>query len=480
MNVDLDGRGPLYGQLARALKAAVVQGHIAPGSRLPATRTLAVALGVSRNTVLGAYELLCAEQVAVARQGSGTVVADTAGSRGKDRAARSALAQSRYAARLRRLGINPLGALRGGTFNLHFAEPMVSQRLFTSWRRRVAAAAARPSYRYPSPVGYRPLRTALAEYLERRRGIVCSPANIIIVAGVQQALTIVARAILDEGDVVVMEDPHYPLAIHTLLAHGARVSSVRTDAHGIVVAEMPRRQARLAYLTPSHQFPSGSVLSLERRIELLRLAASDGMWILEDDYDAEFHFAGTLPPPLRSLDTADRVIYAGSFSKTISPSLRLGYIVAPDGLLEDLVATKVLDDLGCPRTEQIALAGLLRSRQYEQHLHSAVAILRDRRHGVLDGLRRHAGELLEIEESPGGMHVVAWCRTLSYAQFEQFLALAAARGLKPHPIHPYYREPPVRPGLIVGYAALPLDQCDLAMGILGQALKEIASSRPSP
>ena len=479
MNVDLDGRGPLYGQLARALKSAVVQGRIAPGSRLPATRTLAIALGVSRNTVLGAYELLCAEQVAIARQGSGTVVADTTGLPVKDPAARSVIAQSQYAARLRTLGVNPLGALRGGRFNLHFAEPMLNQRLSKSWRRRVAAAAVRPSYRYPSPVGYRPLRAALAEYLERRRGIVCSPANIIIVAGVQQALAIVARATLDVGDSVVLEDPHYPMANHTLLAHGARISSVRTDVHGVVVSEIPRRQVRLAYLTPSHQFPSGSILSLERRAELLRLSASNGMWIFEDDYDAEFHFSGTLPPPLRSLDTADRVIYASSFSKTISPSLRLGYIVAPDGLLEDLVATKVLDDLGCPRIEQVALAGLLSSRQYEQHLHNAVSILRDRRRGVLDGLRRHAGELLEIDESPGGMHVVAWCRTLNYAQFEQFLALAAARGLKAHPIHPYYREPPPRPGLIVGYAALPVDQCDLAMGILGQALREIATPPPS-
>jgi GntR family transcriptional regulator / MocR family aminotransferase len=476
MKVDLDGRGPLYGQLARALRQAVVQGHLAPGSRLPATRTLAIALGVSRNTVLGAYELLCAEQVAVARQGSGTVVAEVDASP-VDAARKSVIAQSQYAARLRALRVNPLGAFRGGKLNVHFAEPMLSQRLAKSWRRRVAAAAVRPSYRYPNPVGYRPLRDALSEYLARRRGVVCSPENIIIVAGVQQALTIVARAILDVGDSVVLEDPHYPLAMHTLLAHGACISSVRTDADGIVVSEIPHRNARLAYLTPSHQFPSGAVLSLERRIELLRLSATMGMWILEDDYDAEFHFAGTLPPPLRSLDTADRVIYAGSFSKTISPSLRLGYIVAPDGLLDDLVGTKMLDDLGCPRIEQMALAGLLRSRQYEQHLHNAVAILRDRRRSVLDGIHRHAGELLEIDESPGGMHVVAWCRTLDYPAFEQFLALAGARGLKPHPIHPYYRQPPARPGLIVGYAALPEDQCDLAMGILGQSLREIASRR---
>jgi GntR family transcriptional regulator / MocR family aminotransferase len=477
MKVDLDGSGPLYGQLARALRQAVIQGHLAPGSRLPATRTLALALGVSRNTVLGAYELLCAEQVAVARQGSGTVVADVDASSAGDAARKSVVAQSQYAARLRTLRVNPLAALRGGRLNLHFAEPMFSQRLAKSWRRRVAAAAVRPSHRYPNPVGYRPLRDALSDYLARRRGVVCSAANIIIVTGVQQALTIVARAVLDVGDSVVLEDPHYPMAMHTLLAHGARISSVRTDANGIVVSEFPDGKVQLAYLTPSHQFPSGSVLSLERRIELLRMSASMGMWILEDDYDAEFHFAGTLPPPLRSLDTADRVLYVGSFSKTISPSLRLGYIVAPDGLLDDLVATKMLDDLGCPRIEQMALAGLLRSRQYEQHLHSAAAILRDRRRGVLDGMRRHAGELLEIDELPGGMHVVAWCRTLDYPAFEQFLALTGARGLKPHPIHPYYRQPPARPGLIVGYAALPEDQCDLAMGILGQSLREIASRR---
>ncbi|HYM29288.1 MAG TPA: PLP-dependent aminotransferase family protein [Steroidobacteraceae bacterium] len=474
MDLGLDGQGALYEQLARALKRAILEGRFAAGTHLPATRELARMLGLSRNTVLGAYELLCAEQLAVARGGSGTRVADLGPPRA--RTARLATTRpSRYAARARRLGAPTLGVtIARPRYNLQYGVPLLNPRLFNSWRIKLAAAALRTPPGYPPAAGLPALRAAICDYLARRRGFVCAPEDVVIVGGTQQALTLVARVVLDEGDTAVLEDPYYQYAMRALVAHGARVVTVPTDRDGLVTGQLPARPVRLVLVSPSHQFPSGVVMSLTRRIELLQATARHNSWIFEDDYDGEFRYGARPIAALRSLDGGERVIYVGTFSKSMFPSLRLGYIVCPRGLREDLLTAKHLDDGGCPAIDQAALAAFMQGRQFEKHLRESAAELNRRRCALLEGLARSVGPHIEMSESQAGMHVIVWFPRLSYAQLERLIQLGAARGLGLHAVHPHYRVPPPRPGLLVGFAGLSCAEIATATELLGRCVSELA------
>jgi GntR family transcriptional regulator/MocR family aminotransferase len=480
MYLELDKRGTLYEQIARALKLEIRAGRIATGSKLPSTRTLACALGVSRKCVLQAYDLLCAEELAVAREGSGTRVGNLAfASRPQTRA--TGVATSRYAVRGRALpsaaldGAHPSGRPR---YDLRYGEPFVDGALFHTWRRKLAAAALRAVPSYPMAGGYLPLRRAIADYLGRRRGIACDCSDILIVGGTQQALTLIERVLLNPGDRVVVEDPHYQLALHSLLAHGARVASVRTDQDGLVVDELPRDPTRLVLVSPAHQFPSGVVMTPARRLKLLQWAARAGSWILEDDYDSEFH-AGMRPlPTLRSLDLADRVLYVGSFSKSLFPSLRLGFIVCPKALRDDLFRAKAFDDLGCPSMEQAALAAFIQSGQFEKHLRKCVRELGTRRRAIVGALQSLVGGQIEIGPHTAGMHFVVWLPRLPVERLDSFIAKARTLGLGLYPVHPYYRVAPNRPGLLIGYAGLSAGQLRAAAELFAQCLESELMAEP--
>jgi GntR family transcriptional regulator / MocR family aminotransferase len=474
VDLPLEGSGPLYEQLARSLKRAILEGRFAAGVRLPATRSLARTLGISRNTVIGAYELLCAEQLTSTRGGSGSWVTDIARQTFGTRSRGAVGPQSRYAARTRKLGPSTLAARKPQLrFDLHYGEPLLRPSLFRSWRRKLGAAALRAGPRYPDARGFPALRRSIAEYLARRRGISCTADDVQIVSGTQQALALVARVVLNEGDVAVLEDPHYQHLMHCLVAHGARIRGVRVDNEGLVVSELAKQKPRLVCVTPSHQFPSGAVMSLPRRMELLQFAASQGAWVFEDDYDSEFQYRRRPLPALRSLDLSDRVIYAGTFSKTLFPSLRLGFIVCPAGLREDLFKAKRLEDFGCPTIEQAALATFLQNRQFEKHLRKSVAELSRRRSVLIEGLQQHAADLIEIEDTGAGVHLIVWLKDTRYPQLERLLELAAKRELGLYPIHPYYQKPPARPGLLLGYAGLSDASIRVAAKLFGQCLRDL-------
>jgi GntR family transcriptional regulator/MocR family aminotransferase len=473
MILELDGRGALSEQLARALKAGILEGRYAAGGWLPATRTLATTLGVSRNTVLAAYDLLCAEQLAVAHPGIGTRVTTMTANRKSARQGKACSPQSRYSARTRELGRNTLaGGKTDRRYDLQYGSPRVRPQLFVSWRRKQIAAATRASTVYPPPEGLAPLRGAIADYLVRRRGVNCTADEVIVVGGAQQALTLTARIVVDEGQDVVIEDPHYQFAQHALFAHGARLLPVRVDVDGLVTGELPSTPPRLIAVTPAHQFPSGVVMSFDRRVELLNYAANHKCWVFEDDYDGEFHYESRPIPALRSLDIAQRVIHSGTFSKTLFPGLRLGYVVCPPALHDDMCKAKGCDDLGCSSIEQTALATFISSRLYEKHLRKSLIELRSRRQALLTGIARYLGPHIERTTSNGGMHVVAWFRHLSYADLDRLLVRAAARGLGLYPIHPYYKRRPPRPGLMLGFAGLAPGQLIAAMALLGECLRE--------
>jgi GntR family transcriptional regulator/MocR family aminotransferase len=480
MDLSFDGHGALYEQLARTLRRAILAGRFAAGSLLPSTRTLARTLKISRNTVLGAYELLGTEQLVIPRGGSGTRVASTGRLRLRTAVATACRRPSRYAARARELGPVTLGVTRARRpYNLQYGEPLLNPRLFNSWRTKLAAAALRTNPGYPPAAGLPALRAAICDYLARRRGFVCTPQEVIVVGGTQQALTLMARVVLDEGDLAILEDPHYQLAMQALLAHGARVLSVATDGEGLVTARLPARGARLIYVTPSHQFPSGVVMSLRRRIELLQLTERQRSWILEDDYDGEFRYGARPIAALRSLDGGERVVYVGSFSKSMFPSLRLGYLVCPRGLREDLLAAKRLDDGGCAAIEQAALAAFMQGRLFERHLRQAGRELELRRSALLTGLEHWARGHVEVSESHAGMHVIVWLPHLSYPQLARLIELGAAHGLGLHPVHPYYRTPPPHPGLLVGFAGLSCVEIGSATELLGHCLRQVAQGSKS-
>jgi GntR family transcriptional regulator/MocR family aminotransferase len=282
----------------------------------------------------------------------------------------------------------------------------------------------------------------------------------------------VSQVLADEGDEVVLEEPHYQFVRHALLARGLKPVSVETDREGIVCDALPFRPVRFVYVTPSHQFPTGAELSLARREALLRYADVHQCWIIEDDYDGEFRYEPLAMPALKSLDQRGRVIYVGSFSKVVFPALRLGYVVVPRSLRADLVMAKRLDDLGCAAIEQFAMASFMRDGGFDRHLRKAWTELRRRRTSLLAGLARHASGL-KVIQSAAGMHVVAWLPRWSTRRLEVLIDHAAERGLGLHPIHSHYSQPPRCPGLLLGFAGLSVSQLRAATALLGQCLAEV-------
>ncbi len=473
MHLALDGDGPLYRQLTRALKAAVLDGRLASGAQLPATRTLALELGLSRNTVRLAYDQLTSEGFFQGRAGAGSFVTLTPVAPTRKKPIGAVGPQSQFARRMRAIKDLGVGRFhRGLRFNLQNAEPIHDLAALTSWQREITHAALHTSPNYPHPQGLLILREAICDYLLRRRGISCTPEDVLIVHGTQQAMALTTQVLVDAGDSVVLEDPHYWSARHVIEAHGARVVAVPTDADGLVCKAMSRLSPKLILVTPSHQFPGASLMSMERRIQLLNFADKKRCWVFEDDYDSEFRYDGHPLAALSALDSAERVIYSGSFSKVLFPSLRMGYIVVPSALRRDFVAAKRLADMGCSAIDQAAMARYISGGGFERHLRRVVQICRDRRKALIDGLARVGRGHFSVQDSNAGMHLVAWLPHMSQEQCAQLIALASAQGLGLHPIARFYKNPPKVPGLMMGYAALSVTEIEAAMVVLEKCMGE--------
>jgi GntR family transcriptional regulator/MocR family aminotransferase len=475
MYLQLDGNGATYEQLARAIQAAIRKGRIPEGDKLLPSRELASQLKVSRNTVVSAYELLCSQQWARSRHGSGTYVMRAARQPIRVRNRDNIPPPSRYSSRLRNAPHGGPGSrMPQLRYDLQYAEPVVNPALPRTWRAHLLRAVRETTLGYPLVQGLFELREEICRYVARRRGFACSPANVLIVSGTQQALTLALRVLVDEGDAAVIEDPCYRLASDAVRTHGARVLPVRVDDQGLVCSELPSVRPSLICVSPSHQFPSGAIMSQPRREELLRYAARHSSWIIEDDFDGEFRYDTAQIPALRSLDAGERVLYVGSFSKTLFPGLRLGYLICPSGLLEDLRRAKRHDDLGCGSIEQHALASFMHSGEFERHLRKVMLELRKRRAALIGALRRYCPEA-RINDSRSGMHMVAWLPHFTYRQLDALLLATRRRSLGVRPIHAYYANRPATPGLLLGVASLSAPQLRVAARLLGEALTEVKS-----
>jgi GntR family transcriptional regulator / MocR family aminotransferase len=463
--------GPLYRRLYQALKSTIREGRLAPDARLPSTRELAADLRVSRNTVMLAYEQLLAEGYVVTRDRATTSVAralpaPAAPTSSRPGSPRSAPV-SAYARRLlRRLDAPVARAGRAGLrYDFRYGEPSIDEFPREIWRRLLAARArrtARDAFGYASPAGYAPLRAALADYLKRARGVVGDADQIVITSGSQQGFDLATRVLLDPGDVAVVEEPHYPGVTIPFEAAGARLARVPVDGDGLQTSRLPAR-ARVAYVTPCHQFPTGVIMPLERRLALLAWAARAGAWVIEDDYVSEFRYEGRPLEALQSLDRDGRVIYVGTFSKTLFPALRIGYLVLPASIVPAFVAAKWATDRFSATLAQEALADFITSGQFERYLRRAGNRNAARRRALIGALRQHFGDRVEIAGENTGVHLVVWLNDVPPRDLPAVIARARAAGVGLYPVAPFHASPPPRAGLLFGYASL--TEADIRAGI---------------
>jgi GntR family transcriptional regulator/MocR family aminotransferase len=474
LHLPLDPALPLVRQLIEALRAAILERRLLPGERLPATRLLARQLGVSRNSVLAAYEQLTAEGYLAGRVGAGSFVqALAAPSAGLATGAADTASLSAYGERVAALAPRLRKQRRPQRFDLVYGSPPVAPALHAAWRRALAQAADDTAFDYPPVNGLPALREALAQYLARRRGLVADPGDILIVAGIQQGIDLVARVLLDPGDRVITEDPCYHGLRDAFAAHGARVTSLPVDDQGIDCSQLPAAGARLIAVTPSHQFPTGAVLSLPRRLALLEYAARHASFVLEDDYDGEYRHRGHPLAALRSLDRDGRVLYVGSFSRIVFPALRLGYIVMPLALRPALQAARWLADRGSAAIDQRALASLIAGGQLERQLLRNARRLDEQREVLLAALAEHLGARIAISGGDAGMHLCVRLLDLPASAEPALVAAAARLDAGVYGARDYYQAPPKHAQLLLGYAHLSPQDLKEAVARLAVAVAEV-------
>jgi GntR family transcriptional regulator/MocR family aminotransferase len=427
ITLDNEMTAPLHHQLYEELRGAILTGRLVAGERLPSTRALARSLGISRTTVTQSYEQLLGEGYLQAAIGSGTFVCrqlpDDLLRPAVVKRARSGQA-TRRAMRLSRYGesvaeaelYEPAGS--EALINFKYGRPALDEFPLQLWRRLLArhcraGELARLDYA-ADWLGHRPLREAIARYLARSRAVRCHSDQVIIVGGSQQAIDLVTRVLIERGETVAMEEPGYLGARRAFLAQGASLWPVPVDESGLVVEKLrarPAAQAKLVYVTPSHQFPTGAVLSLPRRLELLAWAQETGAVIVEDDYDSEYRYSGRPVPALQGLDQSESVIYVGTFSKVLFPALRVGYLVAPENLTRVLARAKWLADRQAPALEQCALTDFINEGHLERHIRRMRALYDRRRQMLVRALKQHLGERVTILGENAGMHLLARIRT---------------------------------------------------------------------
>jgi GntR family transcriptional regulator/MocR family aminotransferase len=481
--LDRASPAPMYRQLYEWFRRSIIEGRLRPGQRVPSTRGLATELGISRIPVLGAFEQLLAEGYLEAFVGAGTCVARSipdeglraaaAGTRarGQEPGERRALRRvSRRGARVTQASPHPWTSILGP-----FRATLPALDAFPAevWGKIVARHARRPPpsmMAYGDAKGYLPLREAIAEYLGVARAVQCDASQVLVTTGSQLALQLAAQVLLDPGDRVWVEEPGYPGARLAFAAAGARLVPVSVDPDGLDVSPHIRRggAVRAAYITPSHQYPMGMTMSAARRIALLNWAARSGMWIIEDDYDSEYRFESRPVASLQGQDEDGRVLYIGTFSKVLFPSLRLGYMVVPRDLVSAFAAMRDATDIFSSVLYQAAMTDFIREGHFARHLRRMRMLYMERREALAGAIRAQMGDVLEVVGTEAGMHFVA---LLPPGTDDVAIAMEAARrGVSVIPLSSCYLRPPSRGGLILGFGGAPGAHLASAVGTLRQCV----------
>jgi GntR family transcriptional regulator/MocR family aminotransferase len=482
-----DAETPLFRQLYLQLKEAILAGDIGAQARLPATRALGRLLGVSRQTVLAAYEQLMAEGYLQGTVGKGTFVSASlpAAAKGdkKDAAGDSsptlirplsARGETMAAAMARvRHHDGPLRTFRISMPGLDLFPFEVWRKLEARHWRRLGLASV--PLGYGAAAGHAPLRELLCAYLKASRGVRCTPEQIIITTGSQQALYLLAQLLLAPGEGVWLESPGYQGAAAPFEVAGARICPVPVDAEGMDVAYASARypDARLAFATPSHQLPLGVTMSLGRRLQLLGWAEANRAWIVEDDYDSEYRYTGPPLASLQSLDRASCVIYVGTLSKVLFPGLRLGYVVAPPALVEPLTRAKAVVDRHSPIVPQAVLADFIQEGHFARHIRRTRDAYGERRTAMLDALDSRLRGVLACGPSDAGLDLCVGV-TNGLSELDA-AARAFAGGVDVRPLS-YYAHPAagpdcaMPPGLLLGFSAFTPNEIRAGVGRLEEAL----------
>jgi GntR family transcriptional regulator/MocR family aminotransferase len=460
LTVEKNVSDPGYRQVYRKLRAAILSGELLPGARLPASRRLARQLGVARVTVTRAYDQLAAEGFVESRVGAGTFVAADLGSALANQSSRRDTFRpvlttwGRRAQNLDRRKERPPDARPAIDFG--FGRSFAERFPYDVWRRllgRYLSTDDAMLSRYGSVAGFYPLRRAIANYLSRARGVRCTPEEVVIVSGAQQAIDILARLLLSPGDEVLVETPGYQDAFDLFRLHQARLVGLPVDQEGLPVARIPAGcRARLAFVTPSHQFPKGGTMPLARRLALLEWARERGAVVIEDDYDGDLRYAGGSLAALQGLDEEGHVVYLGTFSKVLFPALRLGYLVLPPSLAEPFVRAKDLVDRGAPTLTQAAVADFLAEGHFERHLRHLRQLYGEKRVVLVAALEKHLGDRVTYSPVAAGLHVMLFAE--AGVDEARLVEEAAARGVRVYAGAPYHLEQPSPPSILLGFSGL--------------------------
>jgi len=453
----LPKEGPRPQALYAEVRRLIEEGALPPGAKLPTTRDLAARFALSRGAVVAAYDMLVDDGFAEARVGAGTFVA---------KAVPSLLAD---AVRGRTRPPEPKGPLPG-VLGCSTADETTIRTFRTLLNRHLTRPSAR-HYHYGEPAGGEDLRIEIAAYLRSARGVRCEADQVIVTSGTQQAIDLVIRSVLQPGDAVWVEDPCYPMAKAAFAAAGMRLAPVPVDGEGLDVEAglQAAPEARAVYVTPSHQFPLGVTLTMPRRLQLIDWARLTGAFIIEDDYDSEFRFSGPPLSSLQGIDADGRVIYVGTFSKTLMPGFRIGYLVVPRAILDRVLAVRQLTDRFPSTLFESALAEFLRDGHFASHVKRARRRVRAARDGLVAALQEGG---LAVAPPEQGLHLVA---AVPAGQSEaDVVRLAAEHGFGIRALSPMYAGPGGRPGLVIGFSGFPAEVLAVAARRFVEALRQAA------
>ena len=476
--------------LYEELKARILDGTFAEGSVLVSTRACAAERGLSRTTVTLVYEQLHAEGYIRSSAGAPSRVAiglrqSKARAGGTLAVGKPALKRtpslSAYGRNVAALACQPVAPETPGLIDFSYGPLAADDFPTLRWSKVARRVEVTRGERlaYIEPLGDLGLRKELQSYLSRARGIACDVEQLMVASGSQQVLDMCARLLVDAGDTVVVENPGYKMAHRVFQAVGAELKGVEVDEYGLVTLRLPRDGARLAYVTPTHQFPLGSFLTMPRRLELLAWARAAGSWLVEDDYDGEYRYSIRPEESLYSLDSDGRVVYVGTFSKTLSPQLRMGYAVLPMSLVEAFSKAKQLMDRHAAIAPQRVLGALLSEGSYDRHVRRIRRVQLSRRAALLSALEEHLGEKVEVQGAASGLHLVVWVKGLKPADELRVVQAAFSVGVRVNALSPLYllqvanQASPRPAGLVLGYSLLDVPKIEMGIKRLAAVIKQL-------
>ena len=471
---------PLHQQLYEELRRAILSGRLLPRQRIPSTRSLAKSLGISRTTVTSCYEQLLSEGYLETIVGSGTYVCaqlpdDLLHSTPVESVQKtvSPIQLSKYAARLADMDTS-LMSEPDLQISFRYGRPAFDHFPMQIWRKLLSRHCRENStwLDYATDaLGYKPLREAIARYLSRSRAVQCEPEQVIITNGTQQALYLIMRLLIELGDAIALEDPGYLSARRIFLSQGAKLLPIRVDESGLVVKDLAKyanESIKLVYVTPSHQFPTGAILSLPRRLELLAWAQQNSAMIIEDDYDSEYRYGDRPIPALQGLAQTDLVLYIGTFSKVLFPSLRIGYLVLPQSFISLFARAKWLSDRSLPSLEQQVLTDFIEQGHLESHIRKMRSLYDLRRQALVQGLKANFGEKAKILGEKAGLHLMV--RLQTHLTDEEIIQRAARVGVGMMSAQPSYLNANCAGEFIFGYSELRQEQIQQGISRLAQVL----------